>query len=213
MSRSANPPTRIFLVRHGTAEGADGLVVGQIDLPLATSGADDLRRLATTWKGPAPDRLLSSDLARAASSADLLGETWDLPVSERDPRLREMDFGAWDGETWDDLRKNHGETLDRWMGRWWQEPAPGGESLGDVDRRAKRWLDQTLADFPGETIVAVAHGGSIRTLLGQALHLPLEKVFHLRLDHGKVSCLATSGRGLEVLFTNADCFPGSALDS
>ncbi len=212
MSRPKRPPTRIFLVRHGTAEGADGLVVGQIDLPLAESGAADLRRLAASWHGPPPDRLLSSDLARAATSADLLGEAWGLPVEIRDPRLREMDFGAWDGDTWDGLREEQGEALDRWMGRWWHEPAPEGESIGDVDRRTREWLDATLEDAPGETVVAVAHGGSIRTLLAQVLHVPLEKVFHLRLDHGRVSCITTTWRGLEVVFTNAERFPNSLSD-
>ena len=202
-----NPKTRLFLVRHGVAEGADGLVVGQVDLPLSTEGAECLGRLARSWPGPPPDRLISSDLARAASSADVLAEHWQLPVSARDPRLREMNFGRWDGLTWDDLREQDGERLDAWMTTWWTEPAPDGESLGDVAERSLDWMNEILERHAGETVVAVAHGGSLRTLIGHALEMPGQRVFHLRLDHGQVSCLETTWRGLEVAFVNSKLFP------
>jgi broad specificity phosphatase PhoE len=198
-----SPPTRIFLVRHGAAEGADGIAVGQIDLPLAAAGAASIRRLAATWDRPAPDLLLASDLARAAASAAIFAERWDLPV-ETDRRLREMDFGDWDGRPWRELRQE--ECFRGWMESWWERPPPGGESIGDVARRAESWLSEIL-EPAGRTVVAVAHGGTIRTALCHVLGLPLERVFHLRLDHGLVSGLATTWRGVEVQFLNADRFP------
>ncbi len=204
---SATPPIRIFLVRHGAAEGADGIAVGQVDLPLSPAGADSIRRLAASWAGPAPDLLLASDLARAASSAAIFAERWDLPV-EIDERLREMDFGDWDGRPWSEVKEADEAFFRRWMDSWWDRPPPGGESFGDVARRAESWLAEIL-DRPGRTVVAVAHGGTIRTALGHALGMPLERVFHLRLDHGLVSGLATTWRGVEVQFLNADRFPAT----
>ena len=204
-----NPPkvTRIYLVRHGTADGADGIAVGQIDLPLADSGRRDLDQLATTWATEPPDVLLSSDLARAAESADRLAQAWGMDVLERDPRLREMNFGDWDGRTWDELQDLPDGVFRSWMKKWWTDPAPGGEALGDVAARATDWLDDTLERYAGQTVVAVAHGGSIRTLIAHVLQMPGPQVFHLRLDHGNVSLLETTWRGLEVAFTNADRFP------
>jgi len=204
-------PTRIYLVRHGAAEGAGGIVVGQVDLPLSDAGAESVRELAATWCGDPPDRLLASDLARATGTAEILGERWGLGV-KTDPRLREMAFGDWDGQRWSDVRDNHGPILEEWMGAWWHRRVPGGEGLHDVADRARKWLDDVLAENAGGTVVAVAHGGSIRTLLCHVLELPLERAFHLRLDHGLVSGLATSFRGLEVWFTNADRFPATLCD-
>ncbi len=207
MTDSALPPIRIFLVRHGAAEGADGIAVGQVDLPLSAAGADSIRRLAATWAGPAPDLLLASDLARAASSAAIFAERWDLPV-EIDRRLREMDFGDWDGRPWSEVKEADEAFFRQWMDSWWHRPPPGGESFGDVARRAESWLAEVL-ESPGRTVVAVAHGGTIRTALSHVLGAPPERVFHLRLDHGLVSGLATTWRGVEVQFLNADRFPAA----
>lgn len=207
MSKSVDPaPTRILLVRHGAAAGAEGIAVGQVDLPISAAGAESIRRLAATWAGAEPDRLLSSDLARASASAEILNERWRLDV-EIDPRLREMDFGDWDGRPFREIREAEGAVFDRWMDSWWRRPAPGGESLGDVACRAQSWFEDVLASARGQTVVAVAHGGTIRTTVSHVLGAPLEKVFHLRLDHGLVSGLVTSRRGVEVQFVNAGRFP------
>ena len=204
--KNPDPPTRIFLVRHGVARGAEGVAVGQIDLPLSAAGAAAIGKLADTWTGPPPDRLITSGLARADGTAAILGRAWNLEATV-DARLREIDFGDWDGRTWKDIRAEKGDFLKEWMESWWTRRAPGGEGFEDVARRAVEWLDETVADAEGETVVAVGHGGTIRTALGHVLGLPLERAFHLHLDHGHVSSLITTWRGPEVDLTNADRFP------
>lgn len=59
--------------------------------------------------------------------------------------------------------------------------------MGDVAARVRSWLEEILHTHAGRTVVAVAHGGSIRTLLAHVLEMPGERVFNLRLDHGQVS--------------------------
>ncbi len=204
-----DPPTRVFLVRHGAARGAEGVAVGHVDLPLSETGATSVRRLARSWRGAPPDRLVASDLARAAGTAEILGEGWDLSL-ESEPRLREMDFGDWDGERWSTLRQRHGAALEEWMGAWWHQPAPGGEGFGDVAVRARGWLEEVLESARGQTVVAVGHGGSIRTLLCHLLEMPLRRAFQLHLDHGRVSAFGTGIHGIEVQLVNADRFPEPA---
>jgi broad specificity phosphatase PhoE len=199
------PTTRIFLVRHGVAQGAEGIAVGQVDLPLSAAGAESLRRLASSWNGSPPDRLFASGLARSDDSAAILAQAWDLEVAI-DERLKEMDFGDWDGRAWRDIRDTDGAFLEDWKDSWRHRPVPGGESMEDVARRAAEWIDQTLAAHAGETVVAVAHGGSIRTALCHVLGLPLERAFHLHLDHGRVSSVVTTFRGVEVEMMNAERF-------
>jgi len=204
--------TRIYLVRHGITEGADGLAVGQVDLPLAAAGAAALGELAATWEAPPPDRLVASDLERALASARVLNERWGLAI-ETEPRLREMDFGAWDGVSWQEICGRDEARLRTWTKVWWHTGPPGGESLDQLAVRARRWLDEVLRTSIDATVVVVAHGGSIRTLLASVLGLPLERVFHLRLDHGRVSVIETTHRGLEVGFVNAETFNMSRAES
>jgi alpha-ribazole phosphatase len=196
----------IYLVRHGIAEGQEGCAVGHCDLPLSARGAEAIRRLAATWEGAPPDAFHASDLQRAQESAKILGSGWHLSILS-DPRLREMSFGEWDGLPWEELHARDGERFATWTREWWTARVPGGEGYPDLAVRARAWLAEILAAKPHGTIVAVAHGGSIRALLAQALEMPAERIFNLRLDHAHVTGLTLGARGLEVLFVNADRFP------
>ncbi|HLM67552.1 MAG TPA: histidine phosphatase family protein [Longimicrobium sp.] len=192
----------LYLVRHGVAEGAEGRCIGRTDAPLSEAGASSIRRLASAWAHP-PDRLIASGLARAHSSAAVLADAWNLPV-KTEPRLGEMDFGAWDGRTWAELEAADGARLAEWMGAWVTVPAPGGESFGDVAARVRAWADELPR---GGSAAVVGHAGSIRALLCTLLELPLDAAFRLRIDHGRVSAVRLGAHGCELLFLNADHVP------
>ncbi|HEY0512890.1 MAG TPA: alpha-ribazole phosphatase [Thermoanaerobaculia bacterium] len=201
--------TRIYLVRHGRAEGQEGRAVGHHDLPLSASGAAAARRLGATWQGPPPDALHASDLRRAAATARLLAAAWGLPVT-LDPRLREIGFGDWEGRAWQEIHERDGERFAAWSQEWWTARIPAGESYPELAARAHEWLAEILEVHAGRTVVAVAHGGSIRALLAHALGLPRETVFRLRLDPAGVTGLAAGKGGLEVLCVNSGRFPEAA---
>lgn len=192
----------LYLVRHGVAEGCESRCIGGTDAPLSEAGAASIARLASAWPHP-PERLIASGLARAQSSAAVLGDAWHLPV-ETDARLGEMDFGAWDGRTWAELEAQDGTRLAEWMAAWVTVPAPDGESFTDVAARVRAWASELPAD--GSAAV-VAHAGSIRALLCSLLELPLDAAFRLRIDHGRVSGLKVGRHGCELLFLNADHVP------
>jgi broad specificity phosphatase PhoE len=206
----------LYLIRHGVADGADGRCVGHCDVALSADGRSALEGLARGWPTPRPPRVVASDLARARDSAAALADAWGMTV-HADPRLREMDFGRWDGRTWVEIERDQPDALARWMAEWQDARAPGGEGFGDVVARAGAWLDDAVAQARAEGIdrVAVlAHAGSIRALLVHAVGLSRALAFRLRLDHARVSALRVAAdppRGAwgsaEVLFLNADRVP------
>ena len=207
---------KLVLVRHGVAEGADGFCVGHRDLGLSARGADDIRRLAAAWQGVTarntaaigvPSRIVASDLRRAADSASVLAVPWKATV-EVDPRLREMDFGEWDGHTWHALQARDGERLQAWMEDWVDTRAPGGESFADVAIRVAEWIDECRAREDDQAVVlAVAHAGAIRAVLCHLLRWPLDHAFQVRIDHARVTALSVGARGVELQFLNADRVP------
>ncbi len=219
MSGAADPrveraiPVTLYLVRHGEAVGAEGRCIGHTDLPLASGARVALARLAAEWPSPRPPRIVSSDLVRAQASAAVLAEAWGMarPIPI-DVRLREMDFGAWDGRLWAQLERDDAAAFGAWMADWQDARAPGGEGFGDVIVRAAGWLHEaiTTARAEGVTeIVALAHAGSIRALLVEVLGLPRRRGFQLRVDHARVSALRIGGgplaeacAGAELLFLN-----------
>ena len=115
---AAEHAVALYLVRHGAADGADGRCIGQRDLPLSPRGRDEITRLAAAWPMPRPARVIASDLARARDSAEVLAGAWNSGARiATDTRLREMDFGAWDGRPWTDIQDDDGAAMSSWMER------------------------------------------------------------------------------------------------
>lgn len=215
-------PVTLHLVRHGVAAGAEGRCVGRTDLPLAAAGRPALGRLAAAWRpgGPPatparPPRLASSDLRRARESAAVLAAAWGLtePVAA-DPRLREMDFGAWDGRTWAELERDDGPAFGAWMAEWREARTPGGEGFGDVIARAAAWMRDAVGAARADgvaDVVAVAHAGSIRALLVHALELPRGAAFRVRVDHARVTALRVGDGAIDSACRSAELLHANAV--
>lgn len=187
---------KLYLVRHGEAEGSEGRAVGHLDLPLSDLGARNIEVLAASWRGPLPSRLFASDLRRATGSARILAQQFGIePVL--DARLREVSFGDWEGRAWDEVYETDRRRYDAWSERWWDLAPPGGESFADLAARVLAWY-QDLTD--GEDVIVVAHGGSIRALLVELLAIPRERAFDLQLSPARVSAVEIDDRGCKSLF-------------
>ena len=150
--------TRLLVLRHAPTDwNAAGLIQGRMDRPLSKAG----RNLARWWRLP-PDwagaRCLSSPLGRALDTARLLGLS-----PEPDPRLTEMDWGAWESRNLAELRAELGEAMARNEARGLNFRPPGGESPRDVQER----LRPLLEELAGGT-VAVTHKGVLRALYALA---------------------------------------------
>ena len=134
---------------------------GRADLPLSSAGrAQVLRwRLPEAW---AETRWLSSPLRRATDTAALLT---DGPV-DIEPRLIEMDWGAFEGRTLADLRAGMPEAMAANETRGLDFRPPGGESPREVRTRLAALIAELAAE-PGD-VVCVTHKGVIRAALSLA---------------------------------------------
>lgn len=152
--------TPLLLIRHGaTAWNAAGRMQGRADLGLSAAGRAEVAR----WRLPPgwdEARWLVSPLRRARETVALLGAAAALI----EPRLTEMDWGAWEGRSAAELRAA-GE-LAAEEGRGLDLRPPGGESPRDVMARL-RDLAAALAADP-TPVVAVCHKGVIRAALALA---------------------------------------------
>ncbi|MGY1750514.1 histidine phosphatase family protein [Modestobacter sp. SYSU DS0511] len=169
-------PTRLWLVRHGESVGnlADAhahrtgaerleLDVRDPDVPLSDTGehqADALGRwLAELPADERPTTVLSSPFARAADTARraVAASGLDLPV-RFDERLRERDFGAFDGMTGAGIRERFPDEAERraHLGKFWYRP-PGGESWADVALRIRSLLATEALRHDGERLACFSH--------------------------------------------------------
>ena len=154
---------RLALLRHGaTAWSAERRIQGRSDIPLSAEG----REQVAGWRLP-PD-LLSADwyaspLARARDTAALIVKG----AVTVEPRLAEMHWGAWEGRTLSELRREFGPGhVDRNRLGFDFRP-PGGESPRELLARVSSWLADVTAR--GRPVAAVTHRGVLRVLYASAV--------------------------------------------
>lgn len=153
---------RLLLVRHGQSEWNAGRVLqGQADIPLSDLGRAQALALAPTVAALAPDRAVTSDLARARDTAAHLGH----PTARLDPALREIDVGAWQGRSIPALQQEDAAAYSGW--RAGTHRPDGGEDWPAFVARVDRAI-RAEAAVGGRTVLVVCHGGVIRAAL-QAL--------------------------------------------
>lgn len=163
---------RLLIVRHGEAEGnREHRFIGQSDVALTDVGREQVARLTKRLADVEITRVVSSDLQRAADTVGPTAAARGLPV-DYDERLREIANGEWadlvaaDVELrWPDLwaRYLDGEDVVR----------PGGESWGDVQRRAVAAIEELVADLiDGETVLVGTHAGPAIGVLRWAIGAP-----------------------------------------
>lgn len=153
--------TTLLLVRHGETDwNRDGRWQGQSDTKLNAVGRAQARELAGELDGV--DVVYASDLARARETAELIADEQGLQVSV-DQRLNERGFGAWEGLTTAEIEVAFRDAHERWLAG----NDPGADDAEPFDAFAERvasFLDEVLARHPDETVLVVAHGGSIRVI-------------------------------------------------
>jgi broad specificity phosphatase PhoE len=196
----------LILVRHGRTDAKLDLCLGQADLPLSTRGFTDVQQLAATWNESAPRFLFCSDLRRAQQSAQVFAAAFAIePLI--DPRLREVDFGRWNGRHWNDVMQADDGRYRHWLENWVIQEAPDGESFANVLRRTGAWLAALLGSTSHEDcVLAVAHAGSIRAVLCHALGLPPGRALTIGIDHARASRLRYANGQFEVRYVNATRF-------
>ena len=138
----------IYLLRHGeTIWNVERRLQGQRDSPLTLRGIAQARAVAALLgkliKDPSDFTVVSSPLARTWQTAAIVCEGLGLaPAAIRfDDRLKEHDFGAWEGLLWQEVEQAF---PDLWVAREadkWNHRVPGGESYAKVAARIGAWLE------------------------------------------------------------------------
>ena len=206
-------PETLWVVRHGQSAGNVALEEAEaqglerldlhhrdVDVPLSELGerqAEALGRwIAEQPEDARPTVVWTSPYVRARQTADiaLKAAGLDLPRVV-DERLREREFGAWDGLTRRGITAKFPEESERrtQLGKFYHRP-PGGESWTDVLQRLRAALDDVRTDAQGERVMLVAH--QVVVLLTRYVLEGMDEQSVLELDaQGEViNCSVTSYR-------------------
>jgi len=156
--------------------------------------------LADRLAGERFDVIYSSDLQRAHETANIIAKgKFEVKT---DARLREVDFGDWQGLTYNAIKETHPDALTAWENNAYRNAPPNGETLGELTARVQSMLNDLLENCKGKNVLLVAHGGMLQSLVCLALNLPSTMYWQFQISMASVSQIAFYPAGAIVNLLN-----------
>ena len=189
MTQSFNAnSTRWWWVRHAPVTHLQDYVYGDSD---PHADVSDLALFQSVARRLPSDAVwIVTNLQRTVQTAQAIARAgYALPEPLVEPAFREQGFGDWHGRL---HTERNAERNDPFIGIWNcapEEIPPGGESFVALMARVANAVDRLTAQHRGRDIVCVAHGGSIRAALAQALGLSPAIALSFAIDNVSLTCL------------------------
>lgn len=176
-----------YVMRHGeTVANTRRVLLGRGDSPFTAAGWRQPLAVARHLEGCALACVYTSPMARARRTADLVLDTLQRPIRlEVEAALAEIDAGEFAGLRFEEVRVRVPE--DAVLGEF---RYPGGESWGDVQVRAVKFVSGLEASHAGEAVLLVTHAGVIASLVAEYVGEPIEKYIRTRFGHDFLGRLA-----------------------
>ena len=160
----------LYLLRHGDT-GLQGRYVGSTDAPLTKMGIDQVRKTGGVLQGKGIEKIVCSPMLRCRQTLEQLSLQC---TCQFDDLLREIDFGRWEGKNFAEIAQIDKDLVASWVSEPDTFSFPGGESLIAFQKRVATFKAQ-LENMVEDTVLIIAHGGTIRHLLCLLLGLESDK--------------------------------------
>ncbi len=179
----------LIFIRHGeTLDNARGVAQGWSDSLLSETGRGQVEKLARRAASLGATRLVCSPLPRALSTAEGIAKETGLEITQIED-LREMNYGEWEGASFDQVRRDSPELF----GKWSTDPTTacpgGGESFADVAERMRRAVARIEQEQngPNSRVLIVSHGTAIRIVATALLGLDIAAARRLAQDNAAIN--------------------------
>ncbi len=190
-----------LFMRHGeTAWNREGRVMGRQPVDLDEGGRAQVELAVPLARKLEPELIVSSPLARAVQSAEIIARGLGGIEILTDERLEEVRYGAWEGKTYYQLVKE--ESYINYRKAPLESLTPGGETIRQVQQRGVAAVDAAITRHRGKRVLFVSHGDIIRTVLCHYMRLDLKHFHRLRVDNATFFGVEISDDFAEVKFLN-----------
>jgi alpha-ribazole phosphatase len=172
-------PKWLYFLRHGDT-GLQGRYIGSTDVPITARGKEQVRQTSDLLQGKGITQIICSPLLRCRQTLEQL----NLPCAcQFNDRLKEIDFGRWEGKNFSEVVKIDKELVDCWVADPDTFSFPGGESLSAFKKRVAAFKNQ-LETMVEDNILVITHGGIIRYLICLLLGLDSGKYLLFDVEPG-----------------------------
>lgn len=166
----------LYVIHHGKTDwNVEKRIQGHADIPLNSDGIHESEALKKLIDPIPLMHCFSSDLLRAVQTAEIILKDRNIEVV-KDPRLRERDFGKWQGA----------------LNRLLPKTDKGIETDQAISIRVNAFLQEVVHNCSSGHILVITHWGIIKTILSMILGIPLssenfdlEPDFFLKISYSK----------------------------
>ena len=180
---------QLVLIRHGESQwNLENRFTGWVDVPLTPKGEEEARAAGQKLKTFQFDCAFTSVLMRAQNTLRIvleeIGQT-GIPIKE-DKALNERMYGELQGLNKAETAQKFGDEQVKIWRRSFDVPPPGGESLKDTAARVLPYYESQILPelLANKTVLIVAHGNSLRSLVMRLEDLSREAVLELNIPTG-----------------------------
>jgi phosphoserine phosphatase len=194
---------RIILTRHGHVDGIKpARFRGRTDVPLTALGVAQANATAR-WIAAIsrPTTIYTSPMSRCVATGAAIARACGAPSQVLD-QLNDLDYGAWQWKTHDEIRTAFAEQYQTWHTAPQMFRFPRGESLPDLVTRAGDALRHVLQWHQDQTVVLVSHDSFNRALLTQVLDQPLSAYSRIVVEPCGITEIEFVGHIARVLRVN-----------
>jgi|ERR1051326_1640425 alpha-ribazole phosphatase len=203
MTDPRNLQTVLWLLRHPEPETtARGRCYGSLDIALSPDGVRHAHAIAAALAAEPLAAIYTSPRQRCEQAAQILASTHRCGVEIIDA-LRELDFGEFEGRTYDEIAASYPDLYRQWMEHPTDTRFPGGESFHEMYARVTAATVDLRSRHSGESIAIVTHGGVIRILLAEALGIEASNIFRIAQRYGALNRIRYFGEFPVVELVNA----------
>jgi len=177
--------TVLWLIRHPETDASSrGWCYGSLDVPLSEAGAKQAEAIAEMLADEHFAAIYTSPKRRCTEMAGRIGRG---RIVETVDDLRELDFGALEGRSYDNIAALYPDVYRQWMEHPTETQFPEGESFCQMSARVLAAAHVLLARHAGESIAMVTHGGPIRVILAELLGVPARNIFRIEQRYGALN--------------------------
>ncbi|PKM89996.1 MAG: alpha-ribazole phosphatase [Firmicutes bacterium HGW-Firmicutes-12] len=193
---------RLYLVRHGlTIWNHEFRYQGHTDISLSSEGIAQAKALQQRFQLENFTAIFCSDLQRAQETARIINQPHKLRI-QVNQYFKEINFGEWEGLTYDDLKDKYPEQIKVWQKTPHLLRLERGETFVELRDRALIGIREITSKYPEGNILIVTHGGTIASLICGLLEEPLTKMWDYKQKNSAVNILNISDKKVTIELLN-----------
>ena len=179
---------KLIFIRHPTTIWEkQQRYLGRTDIALSRKGERQAELISDYLRNKNISAIYSSSLIRAYQTASIIDKHQSLKV-KKDKQLNEIDFGEWEGMTFNQIRKRYPKLAQKYLSNPLNTKIPGAESLLKFRNRINKAIEKILAQKKG-TVAIISHAGVNRIIICSLFKLPLSYFWQIKQDIGAINII------------------------